>query len=248
MTRQEYMHSFRKGFIPMLAVMGIVTALLALQPDLGATVVVLAIIMGILFLGGISYVILGVVGSMVITMGVGMIIATPWRLGRVTAYLDPWNEENVLGKAYQLSHSLIAFGRGEIFGAGLGASVEKLNYLPEAHTDFIFAVIGEELGFVGVVIVLFLYYRLIRSAFEIGRIAVKMDNIFSGLVAQGTGIWIGVQVCINVAVATGLMPTKGLTLPLMSYGGSAIVATLCGIALLLRVDHENRVQMHGGYV
>ena len=131
--------------------MGIVTALLALQPDLGATVVVLAIIMGILFLGGISYVILGVVGSMVITMGVGMIIATPWRLGRVTAYLDPWNEENVLGKAYQLSHSLIAFGRGEIFGAGLGASVEKLNYLPEAHTDFIFAVIGEELGFVGVV-------------------------------------------------------------------------------------------------
>ncbi|MDL2058643.1 putative lipid II flippase FtsW [Mesosutterella sp. AGMB02718] len=248
LTRQDYMHSFRKGFLPMALAVGAVAALLIVQPDLGATIVVIAIVMGVLFVGGLSYKIFFLMVAAVAGLVASMIIWTPWRLSRVVAYLDPWNEENVLGKAYQLSHSLIALGRGEIFGAGLGGSVEKLNYLPEAHTDFIFAVIGEELGFVGVVVVLFLYYRLIRSAFEIGRIAVKMDNVFSGLVAQGVGIWIGVQVCINVGVATGLLPTKGLTLPLMSYGGSAILSTLCGIALLLRVDHENRVLMHGGQI
>ncbi|MCI5850250.1 MAG: putative lipid II flippase FtsW [Sutterellaceae bacterium] len=246
--RQDYMHSLRKGFLPMALAMATVAGLLVVQPDLGATVVVIAITMGILFLGGLDLRIFGGVIAIVIAAAAALIMATPWRVGRVVAYMDPWSEENVLGKAYQLSHSLIAFGRGAIFGTGLGGSVEKLNYLPEAHTDFIFAVVGEELGFVGVVLVLLLYYRLIRSAFEIGRIAVKMDNIFSGLVAQGIGIWIGVQVCINVGVATGLLPTKGLTLPLMSYGGSALLATLCGIAVLLRVDHENRVQMHGGSI
>ena len=248
LRRQDYMHSFRKGFLPMALALAFVAGLLIVQPDLGATVVIVAIAIGILFLGGLAYRIIIPVVGFVVGVVACMIIWTPWRLARVVAYLDPWNKENVMGKAYQLSHSLIAFGRGEIFGAGLGGSVEKLNYLPEAHTDFIFAVVGEELGFVGVVAVLLLYYCLIRRAFEIGRIAVKMDNIFSGLVAQGVGIWIGVQVCINVGVATGIFPTKGLTLPLMSYGGSAILATLCGIALLLRVDRENRIQMHGGRV
>lgn len=244
--RQDYMHSFRKGFLPLALPLAAAAMLLMKQPDLGAAIVVMLIAIGILFLGGLAMRILLTLIGAVVLMVAAMIFWTPWRLGRFMAYLDPWAEENVLGKAYQLSHSLIAFGRGEIFGAGLGASVEKLNYLPEAHTDFILAVVGEELGFAGVVIILFLYYRLIRSAFEIGRIAIKMDNIFSGLVAQGVGVWIGVQVCINGAVAMGLFPTKGLTLPLMSYGGSALMATLCGIALLLRVDHENRVQMHGG--
>lgn len=245
-SKQDYMHSFRKGFLPLAIPLCLAGALLAKQPDLGAAIVVGTIALGILFLGGIAWKIFITVAAAAISAVAAMILWTPWRLGRFMAYLDPWDEQNALGKAYQLSHSLIAFGRGEIFGVGLGGSVEKLNYLPEAHTDFILAVVGEELGFVGVVIVLFLYYRLIRSAFEIGRIAIKMDNIFSGLVAQGVGIWIGVQVCINVAVATGVFPTKGLTLPLMSFGGSALLATLCGLALLLRVDHENRVQMHGG--
>ncbi len=247
-THQDYMHSVRKGFFPMVLSLSVVAILLLQEPDLGATAVVTLIVVGIMFIGGLSIKMFIPVAAGVAGMVALMILITPWRLQRFMAYLDPWNEENVLGKAYQLSHSLIAFGRGEIFGAGLGGSVEKLNYLPEAHTDFIFAVVGEELGFVGVTVVLLLYYRLIRSAFEIGRVAIKMDNIFSGLVAQGIGIWIGSQVLINVGVATGLLPTKGLTLPLMSYGGSALLMTLCAIAVLMRIDRESRVQMHGGTI
>ena len=150
-----------------------------------------------------------------------------------------------MGKAYQLTHSLIAFGRGELFGVGLGASVEKMHYLPEAHTDFILAVIGEELGLVGFTFVLFLFYWFVRRAFEIGRQAVRLESVYSGLVAQGVGLWIGVQALINIGVAIGVFPTKGLTLPLVSYGGSSIVITLCAVALLLRVDYENRLLMRG---
>ena len=177
-----------------------------------------------------------------------MIYATPWRLGRFLAYLDPWSEEYVLGQAYQLSHSLIAFGRGELFGVGLGGSVEKLNYLPEAHTDFIMAVIAEETGFVGVILVLFLFYWLIRRAFEIGRQSIKLERAFQGLLAQGVGLWFGVQVIINVGVASGAFPTKGLTLPFVSFGGSALLSGLVAVALLLRVDKENKILMRGGQV
>jgi len=152
----------------------------------------------------------------------------------------------VLGRGYQLSHSLIAFGRGEWFGVGLGASVEKLHYLPEAHTDFIVAVIGEELGLAGVLAVVVAFYWLTRRAFEIGRQAVALDRTFAGLVAQGVGLWIGVQAFINIGVASGLLPTKGLTLPLMSYGGSALLSTLLALAILLRVDFESRALMRGG--
>ncbi len=171
---------------------------------------------------------------------------SPWRRERIFAYLDPWSEANALGKAYQLSHSLIAFGRGEWFGVGLGGSVEKLHYLPEAHTDFILAVLGEELGLVGVLTVVVLFYWLIKRAFEIGRQAIALERTFAGLVAQGIGLWIGVQAFINIGVATGLLPTKGLTLPLMSYGGSALLSTLVALAILLRVDRENRILMRGG--
>ena len=177
-----------------------------------------------------------------------MIYDSPWRLQRVMAYLDPWSSEYALDKAYQLSHSLIAFGRGELFGVGLGGSVEKLHYLPEAHTDFILAVVGEELGFVGVVSILIAYYWLVRRAFAIGRQAIKLERIFSGLVAEGVGIWIGVQVLINAGVATGLLPTKGLTLPLMSFGGSSLLSCVAALALLLRVDCENRILMRGGRI
>jgi len=149
-----------------------------------------------------------------------------------------------LGKAYQLSHSLIAFGRGELFGVGLGASVEKLHYLPESHTDFLLAVIGEELGFSGVLFVIILFYWIVKRAFEIGHQAIIMEKIFSGLTANGIGIWIGVQTFINIGVNLGLLPTKGLTLPLMSYGGSGILVNCIGLSILLRVDHENRILMH----
>ena len=141
---------------------------------------------------------------------------------------------------------MIAFGRGEIFGVGLGGSVEKLHYLPEAHTDFLLAVIGEELGFAGVVVVVYLFYWLVKRAFDIGRQSIALDFTFSGLTAKGIGIWIGVQAFINMGVNMGLLPTKGLTLPLMSYGGSGVLINCIGLAILLRIDFENRVLMRGG--
>ncbi len=243
--RQDYMHSYTKGLGPVMAYILLVASLLAFQPDLGATVVISSIVLGIVFLGGLSWrIILPLLTFMVVAV-VLSIFLSPWRTARVFAYLNPWDPENQLGKAYQLTHSLIAFGRGEIFGVGLGASVEKMHYLPEAHTDFILAVIGEELGLVGFTVVLFLFYWLVRRSFEIGRQAVRLERTFAGLVAQGIGVWIGVQSLINIGVAIGVFPTKGLTLPLVSYGGSSIVVTLCAIALLLRVDYENRLLMRG---
>ena len=157
--------------------------------------------------------------------------------------MAPWSD--AYGRGYQLSHALIAFGRGELLGVGLGASVEKLFYLPEAHTDFLLAVIAEELGFVGVVMVIVLFGLVIQRAFVIGRQAVALDRLYAALVAQGIGIWIGVQSFINMGVNTGLLPTKGLTLPLMSFGGSGIVANCIALAILLRVDWENRQLMRG---
>ncbi|MFU0842872.1 MAG: putative peptidoglycan glycosyltransferase FtsW [Burkholderia sp.] len=246
--RQDYMHSIQKGFLPMALIMVLVVFPIMQQPDLGAVVVIVVEMMGLLFLGGLSMNIFVTVSIFVVGFVCWMIYDTPWRLGRFLAFLDPWSPDHVLGKAYQLSHSLIAFGRGELTGVGLGGSVEKLYYLPEAHTDFIMAVIAEETGFIGIVGLLFLYYWLIRHAFEIGRQAIKLERYFSGLIAEGVGIWIGVQVIINGGVAMGLLPTKGLTLPLVSFGGSALLSTLAGIGLLLRVDKENRILMRGGQV
>ena len=244
--KQDYMHHFARGFLPMAIVMGAVGVLLLLQPDLGAFGVIVAISMGILFLGGVNGKLFTGITAALTTVFMAVIWLSPWRRERIFAYLDPWSEANALGKSYQLSHSLIAFGRGEWFGVGLGGSVEKLHYLPEAHTDFILAVLGEELGLVGVLTVVVLFYWLVKRAFEIGRQAIALERTFAGLVAQGVGLWIGVQAFINVGVATGLLPTKGLTLPLMSYGGSALLSTLVALAILLRVDAENRVLMRGG--
>jgi cell division protein FtsW len=171
---------------------------------------------------------------------------SPWRAERIFAYLDPWNPQYAQGRAYQLTHSLIAFGRGAIFGQGLGGSVEKLHYLPEAHTDFLLAVIGEELGFVGVLAVVASFFWLTRRIFVIGRQAVALDRVFAGLMTQGIGIWVGGQAFINMGVNLGVLPTKGLTLPLMSYGGSAILMNLVSLAIVLRVDQENRQMMRGG--
>ena len=165
---------------------------------------------------------------------------------RILAFLNPWDPKYAMGKGYQLTHSLIALGRGEIFGQGLGGSVEKLHYLPEAHTDFMLAVIGEELGFIGVAGVIFAFFWVSRRLFHIGRQAIALDRVFAGLYAQGIGIWMGGQAFINMGVNLGILPTKGLTLPLMSYGGSAIVMNIVALAIVLRIDIENRQLMRGG--
>jgi cell division protein FtsW len=246
--KQEYMHSFAKGFLPMACAVGFVGALLLLEPDMGAFMVVAAIAMGVLFLGGVNGKLFGGLVATAIGTFTMLVWASPWRRERIFAYLDPWDDRYAQGKAYQLTHSLIAFGRGEWFGVGLGGSVEKLNYLPEAHTDFILAVIGEELGFVGVLIVILLFYWIVRRSFEIGRQALALDRTFAGLVAKGVGVWFGTQTFINMGVNLGLLPTKGLTLPLVSYGGSGILLNCVALAVLMRVDYENRVLMRGGKV
>lgn len=243
--KQDVILSFKKGVMPIGAAVAAVGLLLLLEPDMGAFVVIASVAMGMLFLGGVSgRLFAGLVGIALTTFGL-LITLSPWRRERIFAYLDPFSAENALGKGYQLSHSLIAFGRGELFGVGLGGSVEKLHYLPEAHTDFLLAVIGEELGLVAVMSIVVLFFWLTRRAFEIGRFAIKLDRTFSGLVAQGIGLWIGLQAFINMGVNVGLLPTKGLTLPLMSYGGSGILANCAAIAILLRVDFENRQMMRG---
>ena len=246
--KQNYMHSVKKGLLPMLLVMGLVGFLVLKEPDLGAYVMMLAISMGILFLGGINLTVFIMVLVGVLGLLVFMIFAASWRAARFFAYLDPWEISNAQGKAYQLSHSLIAFGRGESWGVGLGDAIKKQHYLPEAHTDFILAIVGEELGFAGVMLILVLLFWLVKRAIEIGRTAIHLEHIFSGLVAEGIGIWIGVQTFINVGVASGLLPTKGLTLPFISFGGSAIMAVTAAVAILLRVDYENKVTMKGGKV
>ncbi len=231
---------------PMAVSLTIVAALLLRQPDMGAFIVIATIAMGILFLGGVNGRMFMLIATLLVATFVIIIAFDDMRRERIFAYLDPWNVKYAQGKAYQLTHSLIAFGRGEIFGQGLGASVEKLHYLPEAHTDFLLAVIGEELGFVGVATVIVLFFWLTRRLFVIGRQAVALDRVFAGLMTQGIGIWMSAQAFINMGVNLGVLPTKGLTLPLMSYGGSAILMNLVALALVVRVDIENRTLMRGG--
>ncbi|MCO4892253.1 putative lipid II flippase FtsW [Cupriavidus sp. WGtm5] len=246
--KQEWMQTVSKGFLPMGVAVVVVGLLLLLEPDMGAFLVIAAVAMAILFLGGINgKLFAGLVGVAIGAFAL-LITASPWRRERIFAYLNPWEESNALGKAYQLTHSLIAFGRGEWAGVGLGGSIEKLHYLPEAHTDFILAVIGEEFGFIGVLVVIVLFYWLVRRAFNIGRTALQLDRTFAGLVAKGIGVWIGWQTFINMGVNLGLLPTKGLTLPLVSYGGSGILMNCVALAILLRIDYENRVLMRGGKV
>jgi cell division protein FtsW len=241
--KAAFMGSVRKGFLPMFVVMLLVGTLLLMEPDFGAFAVITAIAMGVLFLGGMNW---RLFASLIVLLVIGFVIliwTSPYRLKRVTGFLDPWADP--FGKGYQLSHALIAFGRGEWLGVGLGASVEKLFYLPEAHTDFLLAVIAEELGFLGVGVVIALFAFLVARAFAIGAQAVKLERYYSALVAQGVGLWIGAQALINMGVNMGVLPTKGLTLPLLSFGGSALVSNVAALAILLRVDFENRQMMRG---
>ena len=244
--KMEVKEDFWRAVTPMGVAVVLLGVLLLAEPDMGAFLVIATIAMGILFLGGVNGRMFLLISVLLIGAFVLMITLSEWRRERIFAYLDPWDEKYTLGKAYQLSHSLIAFGRGEIFGQGLGSSVEKLHYLPEAHTDFLLAVIGEELGFLGVACVIAAFFWLSRRLFHIGRQAIALDRVFAGLFAQGIGIWMGGQAFINMGVNLGLLPTKGLTLPLMSFGGSAILLNLVALAIVVRVDIENRQMMRGG--
>ncbi len=237
------MDSFKHGFMPMALAMVFVGWLLLRQPDLGAFAVIVAVAVGVLFLGGMNArLFFGLILFLLAAFAL-LILFSEYRRQRIIGFMDPWSDAYV--KGYQLSHALIAFGRGEWFGVGLGNSLEKLFYLPEAHTDFLLAVMAEELGFIGVITIILMFFWLTRRAFEISRQALALERTFAALVAQGVALWIGVQTLINMGVNMGLLPTKGLTLPLMSFGGSGILVNCVALALLLRVDYENRRLMRG---
>ena len=245
LRKSKQMRTIIKGFLPMLGVIVLTGFLLLLEPDFGALAVITLIAMGILFLGGLTY---KIFFSLLIFAPISiyfLIISSPYRLERIVGFLDPWSDP--FGKGYQLTHSLIAFGRGEIFGVGLGGSVEKLQYLPEAHTDFILAVLGEEFGFVGVTLVIVLFAYLVLRMFGIAKESIQNKKHFAALMAQGVGLWFGFQGIINMGVNLGLFPTKGLTLPLLSYGGSSILMNMIALAIVLKIDHENRKNMRGQF-
>ena len=241
--KAAFMDDFRKGFLPMFGVMALIAFLLLREPDFGALVVITAIAMGVLFLGGLNWRLFAGLAMLLAAAFAALILLSPYRLQRILGFMDPWSD--AYGKGYQLSHSLIAFGRGEWLGVGLGASIEKLFYLPEAHTDFLLAVIAEELGFAGVAVVITLFLFLVHRAFAVGRQAASLERYYAALVAQGIGVWLAAQAFINMGVNMGLLPTKGLTLPLLSFGGTGIVMSCLAIAILLRIDYENRYLMKG---
>lgn len=231
------------GFIKPMLILGVVACLLLLEPDFGATVVIVGTVMAMLFLTGVK--LRYYVGLMILVVcGMAFLaISSPYRMLRLTAFLNPWADQYNSG--YQLTQSLIAFGRGGWSGVGLGDSVQKMFYLPESHTDFLFAVLAEELGLIGILLVLVLYSILIARGFLIGFAAYKEERRFAAFTAYGLTFWFGLQAAINIGVNAGLLPTKGLTLPLLSYGGASLVVNCIVIALLLRIDHENRWQALG---
>lgn len=231
------------GFIKPMIILGLVSLLLLMEPDFGATVVISGTVMAILFLAGVK--LRYYMGLLLIVMCslAALAVSSPYRVARLTAFLDPWADQ--FNSGYQLTQSLIAFGRGGWLGVGLGDSVQKLFYLPEAHTDFLFAVLAEESGLVGVLLVLMLYSILVFRGFMIGYTAWIQERLFAAYTAYGLTFWLGLQSAINMGVNSGLLPTKGLTLPMLSYGGASIVINCMVIALLLRIDHENRWQSLG---
>jgi cell division protein FtsW len=237
--------NFWKAVWPIAVAVLLVGILLMLEPDMGAFMVIAVIAMCLLLLGGINWKVFALILSLLILAFATIVFTSEWRRERVFAYINPWDMKYALGKGYQLTQSLIAIGRGGWTGVGLGGSVEKLHWLPEAHTDFIMAIIAEELGFIGVLCLIALFFWLIKRVILIGRQAIELENYFSGLVAQGVGLWLAFQVMINMGVNLGVLPTKGLTLPLMSYGGSAILMTVLSLSVVLRVDYENRTLMNG---
>jgi cell division protein FtsW len=227
------------GFIKPMAILATIAVLLLREPDFGATVVVTVTVLAMMFLAGMRLRHFLFLFSIIISALVAIAISAPYRLARLTGFLNPW--ECPFDTGYQLTQSLIAFGRGGWWGVGLGESIQKMFYLPEAHTDFLFAVIAEELGLVGMFVVISLFLLLVIRIFFIGKEAQNLGRHFAGFLAYGFGIWIAIQFMVSIGVNTGLLPTKGLTLPLMSYGGSSVLVNCIVIAMLLRIDHENRL-------
>ncbi len=243
--KQELKEMFVKGFLPVGFALGLAAGLVFAQKDLGGFAVVVLTAILVLFYGGISGRIFSALMVAFLLAAMVAIVATSWRMNRVYAFLDPFDPKWERSVAWQLTNSLIAFARGGVSGEGLGQSMEKLFYLPDAHTDFIFAVIGEELGLIGVLALVLGYWWLVWRAFGIGRQALVLERPFAGLVALGVGTWLGVQTLINMGVALGLLPTKGLTLPFISYGGSSVLMAVTAMALLMRIDYESRRMMMG---
>lgn len=234
------------GFCKPMSVMVVLAVLLLAQPDLGTVVVLFITTLAMLFLAGAKmWQFLAIIGSGVFAVGL-LIIAEPYRMRRVTSFWNPWADP--FGSGYQLTQSLMAFGRGELWGQGLGNSVQKLEYLPEAHTDFIFSILGEELGYIGVVLVLLMVFCVAFRAMSIGRRALGIDQRFSGFLACSIGVWFSFQALVNVGAAAGMLPTKGLTLPLISYGGSSLLIMSTALVLLLRIDYETRLTKAQAFV
>ncbi len=238
--RREQVMENLKGFIKPLIVFGVMAALLLRQPDLGTVVVMFVTTFGLLFLAGAKlwqFLAMALVGATSLSM---LAIFEPYRWRRVTSFLDPWSDP--FGSGYQLTQSLMAYGRGEVFGQGLGNSIQKLEYLPEAHTDFVMAVLAEEFGFLGISVVLLLSVTLVLKALILGRYALAKEKYFEGFLAYAIGIWMCFQAAVNVGASAGIVPTKGLTMPLISYGGSSMIIMTLAMVLLLRIDHEIRLQ------
>ena len=236
--RQGEVQTTIAGFLKPLLVMGAAGVLLLAQPDFGATVVLTATVLGVLFLAGVRLWLFGILSGVVAALAALLVVIAPYRVERLTAFLNPWADP--FNSGFQLTQALIAFGRGEWFGVGLGSSIQKLFYLPEAHTDFVFAVIGEEFGLLGSLVVIGLFVLVVVRGLVIARTAQVAERAFAAYLAYGVSIWFALQSFVNLGVNMGVLPTKGLTLPLISYGGSSMLATCLLMALLLRVDHENR--------
>jgi cell division protein FtsW len=233
---QENLQGSAYGIIKPLLLFSIACILLLLEPDFGSAVVILMIAMGVMFLGGARLKQFIILLALVVALAASLVIVAPYRMARVLSFLNPF--EDYLKSGYQLSQALISFGRGEVLGVGLGSGIQKLFYLPEAHTDFLFSVIGEELGLLGVITVIALYALLIWRTFTVAVAAEQAGQQFSAFIAYGLGIWLGFQSFVNMGVNMGILPTKGLTLPLMSYGGSSMMVMCCAVALLFRVHSE----------
>jgi len=241
--RQAEIKTTFVGFLKPMGILAIISALLLKEPDFGATAVIMATALGMMFLGGMRIRYFIVIFSIVVIALAILAVSEPYRIHRLTGFLNPW--ANPFSSGYQLTQSLIAFGRGGWLGTGLGNSIQKLFYLPEAHTDFLFAVIGEELGVLGVVGILMLFTLFVFRVLSIGREAQRLGQHFSGFLAYGFALWFAIQFCVSLGVNTGVLPTKGLTLPLISYGGSSMLITCIAIALIFRIDYENRMMGFG---
>ncbi|WGO84239.1 cell division protein FtsW [Arsenophonus apicola] len=234
------------GFIKPMCILILMAILLLLQPDLGTVIVLVVTTLALLFLAGARLAPF-IIGIVICAVGViGLIYFEPYRLRRITSFLNPWADP--FGSGYQLTQSLMAFGRGELWGQGLGNSIQKLEYLPEAHTDFIFSVLAEELGYIGVVLVLLMLFFVAFRSMMIGKRALDAKQHFSGYLACSIGIWFTFQALVNVGAAAGMLPTKGLTLPLISYGGSSLLIMFIAIAILLRIDFETRLKRAQAFV